>query len=274
MLIGNNPQRSLQYFDKLGLYQTVFTDPTTRNIPAPDTTNWSLAYNCLRSLESNKTPGSIYQTLIRSDDARYASWILAALAPWSLLPNSKKAGSKMLPLFGTRVAQEGIKANSKICAHVHGAFKNYAGITDLKNAVALEQAFINERDIVGMNIRKWDADGGNWRIQALFALLVEAMNHSTSSRAGIDALLSGWQALIDHLEKIDIMDAPLEKPLINGTILMREINAARGPWIKAALDICMAWQLRNPDCRGTEGVKAAIEEVKKRSKELEIPLDG
>jgi tRNA nucleotidyltransferase (CCA-adding enzyme) len=274
MLIGNNPQRSLQYFDRLGLYQTVFTDPTSRDMPAPDTTNWSLAYNCLRTLESNKTPGSIYQTFVRSDDARYALWMLAALAPWSSLPNPKKTGSKTLPLFGTRVAQEGVKANSKVCAHVDGAFKNYADITDLKNAVTLERPFINDRDIVGMNIRKWDADGGNWRIQALFALLVEAMSHSTSSGAGIDALLSGWQALIDHLEKMDIMDAPLEKPLINGKILMREINAARGPWIKAALDICMAWQLRNPDSRGPESVKAAISEVKKRSKELDIPADG
>ena len=273
MLKGNNPQSSLRYVDKLGLYPAIFMDPTARDILTPDTTRWSQAYNCLQTLESNNTPGSIYQILVRSDDARYISWILAALAPWSTIPNPEKSGSKMLPLFGTRVAQEGIKASSKICAHINGAFKNYNQITNLKNAVAQGQAFINERDTVGMKIRKWDADGGNWRIQALFALLVEAMNHPTSSDAAIDALFSGWQALIDHLDNLDIMDAPAEKPLINGSTLMRQLNAKSGPWIKVALDICMAWQLRNPGASGPESESAAIDEVRKRSKELEIPVN-
>jgi tRNA nucleotidyltransferase (CCA-adding enzyme) len=271
-LTGNNPRSSLQYFDKLGLYSTIFTDPTVVDIPAPDTSHWNIAYRCLERLESNSTPGSIYQTLVRSDDARYISWVLAALAPWSAIPNPEKTGSKMPPLFGTRVAQEGIKANGKICAHVNGAFKNYTQITDLKNAVIKGQPFINERDTVGMQIRKWDTDGGNWRAQVLFALLVEAMNRLSSSGILIDALLSEWQSLIDHLEKLDIMDAPGEKPLINGTMLMRELNAKGGPWTKAALDICMAWQLRNPGAKGSESEKAAIEEVKRRSKELEIPV--
>ena len=269
---GNNPQQSLQYFDRLDLYPTIFTDPMAKDIPTPNTTHWNIAYNCLQTLESNKTPGSIHQTLVRSDDARYVSWILAALAPWSTIPNPEKIGSKMPVLFGTRVALEGIKANSKICAHVNGAFKNYAQLTDLKNAVTKGQAFINERDTVGMKIRQWDADGGNWRIQALFALLVEAMNRLSSSAVSMGVLFSEWQGLIDHLEKLDVMDATGEKPLINGTMLMSELNAKGGPWTKAALDICMAWQLRNPGATGNESEKAAIDEVRKRSEELKIPI--
>lgn len=270
MFVGNNPQSSLQYFDKLGLYSTVFTDPTAQDIPTPDTSHWSMAYNCLQQLESNKSPGSIHQTLIRSDDARYISWVLAALTPWSAIPNPEKiAGSKMPPLFGTRVALEGIKTNSKISAHVNGAFKNYTQIIDLKNAVVEDRAFINERDTLGMRIRKWDSDGGNWRLQALFGLLVEAMNHPGPLT---DELFSEWQALIDHLEKLDIMDAPAEKPLINGTMLLSELNAKGGPWTKGALEICMAWQLRNPGATGSESEKAAIEEVRKRTDELKIPV--
>jgi tRNA nucleotidyltransferase (CCA-adding enzyme) len=202
------------------------------------------------------------------------SWILVALVPWSAIPNPPWTGHKPPLLFGTRVAQEGIKANSKICNLVNSAFKNYTQITDLKDAVAKGETYIHERDTVGMRIRTWDADGGNWRIQALFALLVEVMGCAGSHGDLIDTLLSGWQGLIDHLEKIDVMDAPAEKPLINGTMLMKGLNAKGGPWTKAALDICMAWQLRNPGATGQESEDAAIEEVRKRSKELKIPVKG
>lgn len=241
-------------------------------MPIPRTGHWSVAYNCLQTLESNKTPGSIYQMLIRSDDAKYVSWILAALTPWSTVPAPKKSGSKIPPLFGTRVAQEGIKANGKICAHVNGAFKNYTQVIELKDAVLKGETFIHERDTLGMKIRQWDSNGGNWRLQALFGLLVDVMNRQGESGLQIDLLFSEWQALIDHLEKLDVMDAPGEKPLINGTMLLSQLNAKGGPWTRTAMDICMAWQLRNPGSTGPESEKAAIEEVRKRSEELKIPV--
>jgi hypothetical protein len=78
--------------------------------------------------------------------------------------------------------------------------------------------------------------------------------------------------LIDHLEKLDVMDAPAEKPLVTGTMLMKELDAKGGPWTKSALDICMEWQLRNPGATGPESESAAIEEVRKRSDELQIPV--
>jgi tRNA nucleotidyltransferase (CCA-adding enzyme) len=210
--------------------------------------------------------------LVRSDDSKYISWILAALVPWSAIPNPQQTGSKAPPIFGARVAQEGIKATSKICSLVNGAFKNYAQITHLKNAVVHGQTFIHERDTIGMSIRKWDADGGNWRIQSLFALLVEVMDRAGTHGVPIATIFCEWQELIDHLEKMDIIDAPAEKPLVNGTMLMRELNAKGGPWTKTALDICMAWQLRNPNATGPKAQKDAIEEVRRRSKELKIPV--
>lgn len=221
----------------------------------------------------NRTPGSIFQTLVRSDDARYISWVLAALVPWTAVPNPEKVGNKIPLPFGIRVAQEGIKSNSKICAHVRGAFKNYPHITNLKNAVQEGKSYISERDTVGMKIRRWDADGGNWRIQALFALLVEAITRLPSSDISVDVLFSEWQGLIDHLEQLDVMDAPGERPLVSGNVLLKELNAKGGPWTKEALDICMEWQLRNPGAvAGPESEKAAIEEVRKRSHELKIPI--
>ena len=182
-IAGQNPKSALEYFDRLSLYPTVFTDPTAKNIAVPDITNWHYVYNCLHDLKTHETPGSIYNSLVRSEDAKYLSWILAALTPWSLIPLPKPAipgGKASLPL-GTMVAREGIKADNKSCSVITGAFKNYEQITGLKDDIKRNQdAYIHERDTVGMSIRRWDSQGGHWRLQALLALLVEAMNHPNS----------------------------------------------------------------------------------------------
>lgn len=81
---------------------------------------------------------------------------------------------------GTMVAREGIKADNKICNVITGAFRNYEQITRLKDDIKRnEEAYIHKRDTVGMSIRRWDSQGGHWRLQALFALLVEAMDHDS-----------------------------------------------------------------------------------------------
>jgi tRNA nucleotidyltransferase (CCA-adding enzyme) len=41
-----------------------------------------------------------------------------------------------------------------------------------------------------------------------------------------------------------------------------------GPWMKPALDVCMEWQLENP---GVDDTSGAIDEVKRRKEELQIP---
>lgn len=153
-----------------------------QNGPAPDTTTWAVAYNCLEELRTNDTPGSIYKSLVRSDDAKYSAWILAALTPWSTIPQTMSIKSKGKPsiLIGAAVAREGIKAETKMCNIIGGAFKNYEAITTLKDAINRSDPFTKERDTVGMSIRGWDAQGGHWRLQALFALLVEAMSQSKS----------------------------------------------------------------------------------------------
>jgi hypothetical protein len=86
-----------------------------------------------------------------------------------------------------------------------------------------------------------------------------------------------WQKLIDHLESMNLMDAASIKPIVDGRRLQKDLNASPGPWMKEALDVCMAWQLRNPEmsesdperakCEAVEAVKRLVEED-----ELTIPL--
>lgn len=175
MQLGKDPRSALQLIDRLNLYSTIFTDTTTQ-LTIPSTDNWSIVYDCLEALKSNQTPKSIYQSLVRSDDAKYWGWILAALTPWVTVPEPApvKKG-KLPPPLATIVAREGIKADNKVCNIVTGAFRDYEQITQLKNDIKRKEPYVNERDTIGMTIRRWDGQGGHWRMQALFAILAGAL---------------------------------------------------------------------------------------------------
>ena len=88
---------------------------------------------------------------------------------------------------------------------------------------------------------------------------------------GYKSLFTEWQAFLDHLEEMNVMDAYSIKPLINGSRLSQAIGAKPGMWMKEALDVCMAWQLRHPEASEHSG---AIEEVRSRSEELKIPIEN
>lgn len=63
-----------------------------------------------------------------------------------------------------------------------------------------------------------------------------------------------------HLRDLDILDANTLKPLLDGKQLAKALATPPGPWMKDALEVVMAWQLRNPHVKDP---KEAIEEVKK-----------
>jgi hypothetical protein len=63
-----------------------------------------------------------------------------------------------------------------------------------------------------------------------------------------------------HLRDLDILDTYALKPLLDGKTLAKALSTPPGPWMKDALDVVMAWQLRNPDVKDPA---EAIEEVKK-----------
>ncbi|KAI1499380.1 poly A polymerase head domain-containing protein [Biscogniauxia marginata] len=275
MLKGNHPRRSLQYIHDLGLYDTVFTIHPTAAVPAPDISRWKLAYECLDFLRKNKTPGSIYDVLIRTEEASYYAWLLAAIAPWESVPQpSPTDPRKPPPPLCTMAVREGIKAKNKICELVTASHNNREEIMSLKAAVSQKESYINERDKFGMPIRHWDSRGGHWRLQVLFALLVEAMQTwsvEPSNSDSNDEFLRGWQLFLDHLQELDVMEAPSLKRIINGTQLARALGAKPGKWLAPALDVCVAWQLRHPEATSPDG---AIAEVKRMRSLQQFPGVG
>lgn len=200
LLTENNPdkpRKALKLIDELGLYSTVFTDPTASKPSEPKTTHWNHSYNCLHYMMTDKTSQSIYAFLVYKDavdgakfphgheEAPLLAWILSALSPWAQIhPQSgvTPKGKLVVP-FGGAVAREGIKLPSRICNIVTGAFRNREHIAASKRAVIDKKSWILERDILGMKIRQWERDGGYWRLQVMLAILVEAMDltHGTGT---------------------------------------------------------------------------------------------
>lgn len=80
--------------------------------------------------------------------------------------------------------------------------------------------------------------------------------------------LSGWQAFLDHLAKLDVYGVTTLKRLLDGRQLAKALGVKPGKWTGQALEMCVAWQLRNP---GVTDVSGAVEEVQQRREELGIP---
>lgn len=244
-------------------------------MPRPDISNWAAAYEALDVLAARKTPGSIYHILVRSDEAVYFAWQLAAVAPYEQLPDEapKKPGKPPIP-WATQANRGGLMSPNKLTDVITAAHRHRPAILELKNAVRDKAPHVNERERFGMAIREWDVKGGHWKLQVLYALLVEVMERTGSRPAGNEPettredVFLEWQAFLDHLEALDVMDAPAVKRLIDGTQLAKALGVKPGKWMTAALDVVMRWQLQHP---GVTDLVGAVEEVKARRQELGIP---
>ncbi|KAI5457220.1 hypothetical protein BGZ63DRAFT_395647 [Mariannaea sp. PMI_226] len=274
MLKGAHPRDSLNLINELNLYLAIFTDPAQEFMPNPDISKWPIAYECLEELINHQTPDSIGRLLIQSEDAAYSAWNLAALSPWMLVDdplNSKRKANTPPPV--TIAAREGFRAPNRLSDVITAAYRNRAEILRLKDAVCRNESSINERDRLGMAIRRWDTPAGSWRLQVLSAMLVEAQEDipkwSSEYEKERTEFMSGWQGFLDHLARLDVLEAPALKRLLDGRQLAQALGIKPGKWTGKALDVCVAWQLRHALEKDPAG---AIEEVKRRREELGIPL--
>lgn len=81
-------------------------------------------------------------------------------------------------------------------------------------------------------------------------------------------LLRSYSSFLSHLAKLEILDADTFKPLLKGTDLAKALSIKPGPWMKDALDIVMAWQLRNPSITDPSEAIEAVKEARESDSEL------
>ncbi|KAJ4014280.1 CCA tRNA nucleotidyltransferase, mitochondrial [Fusarium irregulare] len=273
MLKGAHPRQALEFIDSLHLFHAIFTDPAQGNLPGPDISQWSVVYTCLDEFLKDNSLTSIAERLVTSEDASYYAWNLAALSPWMTVkePQNPRKKANAPPLVAV-VAREGFRAPNRLSDIIAASHRHREEILALKDAVCSGEPYINERDRFGMAIRKWDTPAGTWRLQVLNALLVEAFETlPTWHREGSEEqrkFLSGWEAFLEHLAKLDVYEVTSLKKLLDGKSLVKALGTKPGKWTGQALEVCVAWQLRNPDATDPTG---AIEEVQQRRKELGIP---
>ncbi|SPO02630.1 related to tRNA nucleotidyltransferase, mitochondrial precursor [Cephalotrichum gorgonifer] len=267
MLKGKHPKDALALIDRLGLYHAIFTDVTSENQPQPDISSWNAAYGFLNAAAlGTEVAGPIYSRLVQGDEDAYFAWTLAALVPWDVVENPnihlEKPRLQMIPLI-TRAAREGIRATNKLCTTITAAHTNRKEILKLKKLVCSGDASTVGRDTFGMAVCRWSSKTGNWRLQVLYAILVEAMEVLEGWPAPPDQLspfVAEWLKFLDHLDELDVADAPSMKPLVDGRMLADTLGVKKGVWMAKALEVCLAWQFRNPGAKGPEG---AIEETPK-----------
>lgn len=188
--LGKDPFRALVLIDRLGLYNTIFTDPENNLTLVPDLSCWQQTYRFLHKIlyrvDQNFNSAAdlcskIQSILIRTADEAYLAWLLAALTPWAnlqALPMSKSGKKKLQPMAAI-VAREGLKVNNKVFEVITGACGNseeiIKNITELKSLLENDDSSSERNDSIdrgalGMAIRRW---GSNWRSHVLFSLLLD-----------------------------------------------------------------------------------------------------
>jgi tRNA nucleotidyltransferase (CCA-adding enzyme) len=270
MLRGKRPRSALQLIDRLGLYHIIFMDPTNPAAPKPDTKKWQSAYDCLGYLSEKSDP--LLSTLATGPEERYLAWLLAALVPWSQVREPEQlAGDKKRKKqshWATAAVREGIKAPTRVCDLVEAASRNRLEILRLKSCVDGGTEDGKQRDKLGLSIMKWNNRGLDWKLQVLYAMLVDVFEHTLDvDTEGRTELLSSWQGFLDHLAALNLLEVTSLRPLVNGNELAKALDVRPGQWMTRALEICLAWQLRNPN---KTSAAEAIEEVQRRRDELGI----
>lgn len=179
-LLGPRPRMALALLDQLGLYTTVFMDPTVKLDFKPDITSWHLAYDTIDQIVSGRT-SALPTILLYDAEQQYVAWTLSAFVPFAdaPLPSHHKTGGKPPPPLAVSAARESIKATNKICDILALALRNMEEITSIKDAFLRHKATSkvnpdlvdpSAADTLGMAIRRW---GPSWLSQVVFTLMVE-----------------------------------------------------------------------------------------------------
>ncbi|RPA76054.1 hypothetical protein BJ508DRAFT_319322 [Ascobolus immersus RN42] len=282
MMTGRDPRLSLSLIHHLGLYKTVFAPPAL-DFLIPNELNIDEMYtgaNILDSLLKKDDP--LIRRLLESSEDHYFGWMVVAMLPWAKLqlpftlpPKAKQEGkpeeilakereriqnvlkAKSFPMCPAPAisAKDSLKLSSKVVETLKLCFNN----TALFHGLAAQQdGARSSRADLGMDLR---ACFGSWRLQAFTALMLELVPVCLETQGRelghTGEIFAKYSKFVDYVHELNLQDAHLIKPCINGTDLARAVDPARkaGPWLKQATEDLVKWQFGNPDASAEQAHK-------------------
>ncbi|KAH3205719.1 hypothetical protein KXV92_008144 [Aspergillus fumigatus] len=237
MLKGPDPRGALQLIDRLGLYHTIFANH--QDDISADTSTWSLAYNALESLLHPEGPSktaleNVRDFLMRSPLESYHAWMIAALAPWSSVPQRVAQGPKAKPLppRAAEVARDSLRSDNKLTSVLGDASASWRSIIDVKSSLLegrMNGTTPEVRQQIGLYIKSWKKD---WRLCIVLAILQEVMRG-----AELLSVIQEYDRFILYIIQNNLQGVCEMKPIVNGAEIMKALEAKNGPWMSRALDM-------------------------------------
>lgn len=237
MIKGPDPLIAFELLYESDLYSTVFLDRagylrhallhffprSGPGIPWPN--SWPFAFRNLAFLLQHR-PGHW------ESEAREHIWLMAAWAP--LAPLRRTDIEQVV-----KSATEAIKTTSKTSQLLDDCLKNMDSIHASVRQVTTASAGIS-RSALGRAVRSW---GTSWKLQVLYVLLADAISsQAVNYNAFTDLLLNGYSKFMDHVFEQGLQNAPLAKPILNGSELKTIFNLRQsGPFLKVALESLVQW---------------------------------
>lgn len=272
----------MSHIDTLSLYSTIFAN--LRDEAQADTSSWSLVYNAFDRIahpadatdDVSQKIKHMHDILLRDEIDAYHAWIVAAFAPWALVPErpiKSKAEKPPVVARAAEVARDNLRSDNKTVCILKESVGHFAEFKSLKDELIAKEIPGTEAEIrqyVGLGLRSWKKD---WRMVAVMALLQEIMAGAEFSKGKlysvlswtisliIDTVIDEYDAFLSYMKKENLLDVTELKPLANGTELSAALGARGGKWLSVALDAMIEWQLLHPDVTEKEKV---IEEMRRR----------
>ncbi|KAI9739965.1 MAG: hypothetical protein M1818_005021 [Claussenomyces sp. TS43310] len=257
MMSSRNPLMAFELIYDMGLYSTVFLDPSghlrqaltnyflRQQMGRPWPSTWPSAYRLLASLADDTT--NLGKELVQSEGRGESCWLMAAYAP-------------IAGLMRTNVEEvvkdvtEAIKATSKSSKLVEDALKHMDEIRSTVDLVADHDHSESSlsRSTVGIAIKSW---GVTWKLQVLYSLLAEAV-YEASDDCCFAAQLARYSQFVDFVLQQDLQDAPHIQPILNGDDIKGLFRLEKvGAFMKRALDGIVTWQFDNRDSSRDDATK-------------------
>jgi tRNA nucleotidyltransferase (CCA-adding enzyme) len=271
MAQGRDPRLSFSLMHHLGLYKSIFAPPA---FDVPEDLNADEMYTGANILDSLlRSNNNVTTRLLQNDEDLYFGWLVVAMLPWAkyqlpfFLPKGKQQESKRgmdnyversrvqaaqktkeLPMWTAPAisAKDALKLSNKFVDILKLCYTN---ASMFQGFAAQQDGARSSRADLGMGLR---ACHGSWRIQAFTALMLELVPICLETQ-GRDLgqtgeIFANYSKFIDYVDELELQDAHLAKPCINGTELATAVAPGRrpGPWLKNATECLVKWQFANP----------------------------